>query len=642
MNPTPRFRFAFVSNSAEIASALSTYSDPATEEIEVRLSSLEDALPVARSLLEQGAEVVIGGGATGKLLRRRLDGPVVHISRSPLDLLRALQLAKRFGQDLCLTSFETPTEGVDLFEKLLSVRIHELVFTTMPELVDGLTRMTETGVNCVVGSSVSREAAASVGLQGIVVHPGKEAILHALEDARTLAAAQRKERRDAARLRLVLESISEGVVGMDAEERLTLLNEAAARLLGLDPEQAVGRPLPGVLKDAGLTRALETGLPDMDQIRRLAGQDMVVSTRPVVMHGVVQAAVATIKPVSRIESIDRKVKEKLYAKGFVARYGLGHLKGQSRGMVHLRRRAARYAQTEASVLIQGETGCGKEILAQGMHIESPRRDRPFVAVNCSALPESLLESELFGYEEGAFTGARRGGKPGLFELATSGTIFLDEIADVSPQLQVRLLRVLEEKEVMRIGGDRIIPVDVRIISSASRDLTQEVRAGRFRSDLYFRLSVLRLDLPPLRQRPGDIPAIVEELFVRNGLPRDQAKRLLDPAMVRRLAAYAWPGNVRELDSLVRRFLALGGGAHVGGTELLQELLEEVEQIGLEHSTSAPAAQAAPLSGAFLKEQVAAFERDTIRQVLAECQHNRREAARRLGMSVNTLWRKLRD
>jgi propionate catabolism operon transcriptional regulator len=639
MDAAPRFRFTFVSNSAEIASALSTYSDSSIEEIDIHLASLDDALPVARSLLEAGVEVIIGGGATGKLLRRKLDGPVVHIARSTLDLLRALNLAKRFGPDLCLTSYESTTEGIDLFERLLSVRIHELVFTSMPELVAGLTRMTETGVSCVVGSALSKEAASSVGLQGIVVYPGKEAILQALQDARTLAAAQRKERQDAARLRLVLESISEGVVGMDTEERLTLLNEAAARLLGLDPETAVGRPLPSVLQDAGLTRAMETGLPDMDQIRRLAGQDMVVSTRPVVMHGVVQAAVATIKPVSRIESIDRKVKEKLYAKGFVARYGLGHLKGQSAAMVHLRSRAVRYALTEAAVLIQGETGCGKEILAQGMHIESPRRDQPFVAVNCSALPETLLESELFGYEEGAFTGARRGGKPGLFELSSKGTIFLDEIADISPQLQVRLLRVLEEKEVMRLGGDRIIPVDVRIISSASQDLVQEVRVGRFRSDLYFRLAVLRLELPALRQRPEDLPDIMEELFVRNDLDRDQALALLTPATTQRLQAYSWPGNVRELDSLVRRFLALGGRAQAGGPELLQELLDEVEQVGLEHSPLDPTSPSR--EGIRLKDQVVDFEREVIQRVLADSRHNRREAARRLGMSVNTLWRKLK-
>jgi len=640
MDTTPRFRFAFVSNSAEIAATVKASIDPLREILEVRLATMEEALPVARELLDQGVEVVLGGGATGRLLRSALRHPVVTIARSHLDVLNALLLAKRFGTRVGLTSFAAPLEGRELIESLLQVEIRELVFTGTSELVDGLARLAGEGAQCIVGSGVCKEIASSLGLPGIVVYPGREVIVRALEEARAIAASQREERRNAERLHTVLETISEGVIGIDGQGRVSLLNRTAAEKLGLDPAQVIGRPLPESLGESGLLQALRSGQTEMDQIRRLAGNNVVVSTQPVLLDGRVQSAVSSFKLVSRIENIERKLKEKRYAKGFVARYTFAHLRGQSPAMVRLRARAADYAATDAAILLQGETGCGKEILAQGIHNASPRRSRPFVAVNCSALPGSLLESELFGYEEGAFTGARRGGKPGLFELASEGGIFLDEIADISPQLQVRLLRVLEEKEVMRIGGDRIIPVDVRIVSSASRDLVQEVRAGRFRSDLYFRLAVLRLDLPALRQRPEDIPEIMEELLVRNGLARERATALLAPAVTGRLAAYAWPGNVRELDSLVRRFLALGGGDHPRPQELLRELLDEVEQAGLGRDPVESDVEF-PADGT-LRERVEAFEQETIRRVLAESRHSRREAARRLGVSVNTLWRKFKS
>ena len=309
-----------------------------------------------------------------------------------------------------------------------------------------------------------------------------------------------------------------------------------------------------LLRGTGLLKVLKTGLPEIDIIRRVGDVDIVINTIPIVINGEILGVVATFKEAARIQNIDRKLKEKLYIKGFVTKYTIDHIKGESLIMKQLINRTRKYATTDATILIQGETGTGKEIFAQSMHNLSDRKEKPFVAINCSALPESLLESELFGYEEGAFTGAKKGGKIGLFEMASGGTIFLDEIADIPLSLQVRLLRVLEEKEVMRIGGDRIVSVDVRIISSTYKDLREEVNLGKFRADLYFRLAVLKLDIPPLRKRPEDIPFIVQEILYKYGRG---TKRISDK-MVDRMKGYNWPGNIRELDSLIKRYVVLLG------------------------------------------------------------------------------------
>jgi propionate catabolism operon transcriptional regulator len=317
-----------------------------------------------------------------------------------------------------------------------------------------------------------------------------------------------------------------------------------------------------------------------------------------------------------------------------ARHGLNDLRGDSAPMEKLRQQVVLYARSPATVLIEGETGTGKELAAQAIHRESPRSlgaNRPFVAVNCGAVAESLLESELFGHEEGAFTGARRGGHAGLFEAANRGTLFLDEIGEMPLALQTRLLRVLEEREVVRVGGTRPVAVNVRVISATHCDLEARVREGRFRADLYYRLAVLRIALPPLRARRGDIAALAE-WSLKNALaalgarphPNLHAEVAACAALFER---YEWPGNVRELRNLTQR-LALYLAA-----EPLQALTPTfVLAVAPELGRTADA-EPAPVA--------ALLPAETVQQVLARFGGKREEAAQYLGISRTTLWRKLK-
>ena len=308
-----------------------------------------------------------------------------------------------------------------------------------------------------------------------------------------------------------------------------------------------------------------------------------------------------------------------------------------RFFAHLQELIPQIADTNATVLLQGESGVGKGIVARLIHDRSSRRERPFIRVNCAALPVELLESELFGYERGAFTGAVRR-KPGKFELAHGGTLLLDEVADLPLPLQAKLLHALQDGEYSRLGGEQDIKVDVRVIAAVNRDLEAAVRRGAFRQDLYYRLNVVSITIPPLRDRREEIPALAEHFRARYAREYSRTVPPLSPATLERFAAYAWPGNVRELENLVKRIVILGSEVFVSAACPL----------------AAPAAPDAPVDGdaprprgkAGLKDVARRAardaERELIRRTLEETRWNRAEAARRLRISYKALLYKIRD
>jgi transcriptional regulator, propionate catabolism operon regulatory protein len=319
-----------------------------------------------------------------------------------------------------------------------------------------------------------------------------------------------------------------------------------------------------------------------------------------------------------------------------AKHGLNDLRGDSAAMQSARRAITLFAKSTATVLIQGETGTGKELAAQAIHRESQRARQPFVAINCGAVAESLLESELFGYEEGAFTGSRRGGHAGLFESASRGTLFLDEIGEMPLQLQTRLLRVLEEREVVRVGGTRPIPVNVRIVSATHCDLDRRVKDGRFRADLFYRLGVLRMTLPPLRERTEDLVPLAE-WCLKNALAslgvRPHANLHAEiVACAPLLQSYAWPGNVRELRNLMER-LALF---------LAAEPLQALSPGFVLMAAPELAAPSTAIDRTVPPSPGTATPTESIEQVMARFGGNREAAAKHLGISRTTLWRKLKQ
>lgn len=306
------------------------------------------------------------------------------------------------------------------------------------------------------------------------------------------------------------------------------------------------------------------------------------------------------------------------------RYGFDSIIGRSPQMENVFEKIRQVAPTRASVLVQGETGTGKELIAKAIHFNSPRRRRPFIAVNCGALTQTLLESELFGHEKGAFTGAVKQ-KPGRFELANGGTIFLDEIGETTPELQVRLLRVLQEQEFERVGGVKTVKVDTRVVAATNKDLKKEVEAGRFREDLYYRLNVVRIDLPSLRERTDDIPLLVHQ-FLKEFCKEHGKELQIGPKAMTVLQNYHWPGNVRQLRTIIESAVILTPGKEIQPRNLPEEVRSDLS----------------PANAVKLRVgmTVTDAERELIRATLSEFGGNKAKAARVLGLGRKTLYRKL--
>lgn len=347
-----------------------------------------------------------------------------------------------------------------------------------------------------------------------------------------------------------LNTVGDGVITYDENGQITVFNQAAQDIFAARAREIIGQSIEDFLHEKGVSLPLQGDI--QGHLLQIGNQDIIANMRSMESHGQKAGGVLTLQIATRVREMERKLRLKLKAKGHEAQYSFDHLIYKSTAMERAVAMAKKIAVNDLNVLIHGETGTGKELFAHAIHNESPRKNYPFVAINCSALPDSLLESELFGYEEGAFTGARKGGKPGLFEQAHGGTIFLDEIGDISPNLQARLLRVVQQKEILKIGATSVLPIDVRILAATNSDLESKAREGRFRADLYHRLNVLHIRIPSLRERQEDIPFLMDYF-----LHRHQYQGEVSPQVLKAFQDYHWPGNVRELENSIDYLMVMG-------------------------------------------------------------------------------------
>jgi propionate catabolism operon transcriptional regulator len=596
----------------------------------------EDALRIAREMNEAGerADAFVAAGANGTYLRDHADVPVVVVMASTVDALQALVLARRLSPRIGVVNFQRVVAGLDQVSALLGdTVIEQRPYLTPEDARAQVADLAARGVEVVVGTGPACDMAEQAGLRSVLLY-GQDSVAAAVRQSAEIARIARGEAGRREEVRRTVEALEPGVVAVDADGVVRTANPSLLRMAGLEAAEVLGRPLSEVLPGLAVERVLESGSPEHDAVERVGTRTVVVSRVPLLDHGVIRGAVVTCLESAAIQRMERRLRSQHRPRRFEPRYALGAIVGSSPAIQRVRSLAERYARTDATVLITGESGTGKEMVAQGIHGSGRRREQPFVAINCAAFPESLLESELFGYEEGAFTGSRRGGRPGLFEAAHLGTIFLDEVGDVPVTLQTRLLRVLQERQVLRLGSNDPTPVDVRVVAATHRDLRRAVELGEFREDLYYRLHILPLHIPPLRDRPGDVAAIGAELLkralVRHGAPGMHALAL--SALLPRLEAYEWPGNVRELENVLERVALLFAddtSRAVGDDELRAVMPELFERRGPD---------AAPPGN--LRAARAEREREQVERVLAGCGGDPAEAARRLGIGRSTLYRKL--
>jgi propionate catabolism operon transcriptional regulator len=605
----------------------------AAAEIRVFHLGFDDALEAARALIKGGDEVdvFVSAGSNGAYLKARAPVPVVVVAPTGFDMLAALSRARKLSERVGLVTYGAVTPELEQFKDLYDLAIAQRAYVTEQDARDAVKALAASGVEVVVGPGLVCDLAEEAGLRGVFLY-SQSSVRDALARAVEIARVARVEEARRERIDTILRHLRDGVVAVDSEERVESMNPAMERILGVTAEKVLGARLSSVAPRLGLTRVLESGAPELEGIEKIGKRTLVTNRIPFVEQGSQTGAVLTCQDAAEITRVDRSLRSHERPRRFTARYELQDIVGVSPATRRARTLAATYARTGATVLITGASGTGKELFAQGIHNASPRRSHPFVAVNCAAFPETLLESELFGYEEGAFTGSRRGGRAGLFEAAHTGTIFLDEIGEMPLPLQSRLLRVLQEREVLRLGANDPTPVDVRVVAATNRDLERCVAEGSFRPDLYYRLDILHLHLPPLAERPEDIAPIaarlLEDALRRHGALalRESAARVLLPPLER----CAWPGNVRQLENVLERAAVLCASAEEAGG--LDE--EQLRAVVPEPSRDRP-----PAPGSPPRAVGDDGERARIERVLLECNGNQSEAARRLGIGRTTLWRK---
>jgi PAS domain S-box-containing protein len=423
----------------------------------------------------------------------------------------------------------------------------------------------------------------------------------------------------------IVESMSDGLLTIDRTGHITYMNATGGRILGVDPKKVIGRYIGDIVDFRPVVLSvLETGQGYVDRefmVKTGTGFKHFIKTAVPIRdeNGNLTGVVDTFREIKRV----RKMVNQMV--GATANFTFADILGESQEMAECVRLAKIAAQSSSPVLLQGESGTGKELFAQAIHNASNRREGPFVALNCAALPRELIESELFGYEEGAFTGASRGGRPGKFELASGGTIFLDEIGDMPLDMQAKLLRVLQEHRVVRLGGTYYIDCDVRVIAATNKDLAYEVEQGNFRRDLYYRLNVIFIPIPPLRQRGADLDLLVERLTEKISKKLGHEVHSFSPGALQILRSYPWPGNVRELENVIERAVNMARGKEISAAEVLRLL---------KHQQAASAVFSEPLS-------IEELEKRAIEQALKAVGGNISLAARLLKISRNTLYNKLK-
>lgn len=572
---------------------------------------------------ELKGDVIIARGLTAAYMDRLLKSSFIFIElpMSGYDVMKAFHEGLTMYPETKTIGFiATPATiyGFENFiaESNLTIRTYPIDYSSGYE--GAVDQAIEDGVDLFIGGDGAASCAISRGFHAVRIDAGRDSVRQAIDEALYIYQTKMEQELRSSRMDAVIESIDEGIITCDGDKNITICNSYAQGVLGKPFQELVGHSI----SEFGFDVVPFETLSEREEGRFLTlnGSNILLSRTPILVDGVFQSGVIVFQKLSKIQHMERAIRREATKSGLSADHSFKQILGNSRAINEAKELGLSFSKVNANVLLVGDTGTGKELFAQSIHNASDRHSMPFVAVNCAALPETLLESELFGYVSGAFTGASKSGKVGLFELAHTGTIFLDEIGEISLSLQGRLLRVLEEREIMRLGSDKVTAIDVRIIAATNRDLEQLVRENKFRKDLFYRLDVLRLPLPSLAERSEDIPILMESFIERADRKSGLVKHMIDPEVFPFLQSYSWPGNIRQLRNLCERLSAVVFNSIIK--------LEDVKRCFSSEGSHVH------LSGD-------AMERERLLNALVETQGNRSRAAEKLGIDRTTLYRKLR-
>jgi PAS domain S-box-containing protein len=614
------------------------------EHISIMEGSMESGLDSARKYEDEGFDVIIARGGTQLLLKSSgIKVPTVPIPVTPIDIFNAIKEAEKVDRNIAIIAFNNMLPASESFVEIAGRKLQIIQVASEKEVEEKISNISNNGIKVVVGGGIVARYAPKHNVKPIVIKTGKEAIVSAIEEAIRLAIATREENKRGERFRIIVENSNDGIISIDRDGFITIFNNVAEKFLNIKCNEVIGKHIDNVLPQIELTEVFDIDIGETEIIKNINDNKLMVSKIPIKVNDQVTDAVAMLHDVNRIQQMEEKIRREIFSTGHYAKYTFDDIIGRSKGTIEIIRIGKEYANVNSTILIEGETGTGKEVMAQSIHNYSKKADGPFVAVNCAALPENLLESELFGYVPGAFTGADKKGKQGLFEQAHGGTIFLDEISEINPLLQGRLLRILQEKQVMRVGDNKLIPIDVRVIAATNRNLHKLIKEKAFREDLYYRLNVLNIELIPLRNKKEDIPYFVNNFIQHYSHKLDKPAVILSAEAMKYLSRYNWPGNVREIRNVVERLMVIAKKTYIDLEDIEGKLIivdksnrdEPIIQIDTERlinrneiTTREP-------------ERLYSSEKEAILCALEENMGIINFAAKALGISRTTLWRKMK-
>lgn len=595
------------------------------------LGDLTRGIAIARRVEQEGADVIVTRGGTAELIEKAgIQVPIVEIPITFQDLAEALLAAKaetnKQKPKIAIMAFQNMMRSIEVFAEVMDVGLKVYLLTSEEEIFSTIQKVLNDHPDILIGGIHTTEIAKNHGLKTILLSSGEESLRTAFLQAERVSYARKLEKERMRKFRVMIDYSTQGIFSIDQNKRIEFMNVAAERLLGCTLNQIKGKTLNTIYPDIPLDDCLEKGKVFRGELVQFHGRSFIANIIPIDIEEGIIGAMITLEDIGQIVEMEATIRKKIYTKGLLAHYHFKDIIGVSPQINELKQVAENYAGIDATVLILGASGTGKELFAQSIHNASQRQNRPFVAVNCGAIPASLLESELFGYVEGAFTGANKKGKAGFFELAHGGTIFLDEIGEMNKVAQMALLRVIQERRIMRLGDDKYLPVDVRIITATNKDLAKIVADGEFREDLYYRINVLPLQLPSLKDRSGDA-AVLAEHFIKQFNQKFNREVILSEKAKIVINAYDWPGNIRQLQNVIERLVIISKENVITG-DLMQTML------GV--SGSQRTTKVFQDSGG-----AECAEKNKILYILEETNYNQKEASKRLGINRSTLYRKLK-
>ena len=591
-----------------------------------------NAEEIARSLPGAGFHAVVCTSGIEQAVRQLACLPTYVVTSGYIDVLESFRTIeseyKLINKRIALLLHKNNSIQLSRLVPYVHNYIELFLFSKSRDVKRILQEIVKDEFDAVLTGPTGLNYSESVGILAFPLCYSEETALDGIKQVSALLALNRKEILQRKQIQSAIDVAPNAIIATSADGHINLCNEKMCQILHMSQQEVLNRPVTEIMKDPSWTSVYQEGVVQRGALVKI-GRDSYFSTRlPIRQDQRIVGSVGTLQEVEQIRDLESKYRS-LQVRGFVARYHFEDIQGESACMKEAIAKARVFAKTDLTILIEGETGTGKELFVQSIHNASQRKNGPFVAINCAALAESLLESELMGYEDGAFTGAKKGGKIGLFELAHNGTLFLDEINQMSLSMQSKLLRVIQERTVMRIGGNRMIPIDVRIIAATNEKLQKKVEEKQFRSDLYYRINIMYLHLPPLRERKDDIPELMRVFAEQSGrsIPEEQA------ALLNKVKNYDWPGNIRELQNYVWRSMALLSC----GLSLDACLLEEYPQA--ENLTAPPSSDSEDI--VVLKiGTLEDMEKQIVQKITALYSGNQSKAARVLKVSRNTISNKL--